>query len=174
VLRTLPVILVAWAFTAIARADDPLVKDLRGRGSTSSLSVALCARPGVPGHAMVILGKDDETKKVCTVQAFGYYPTKRLKAILGSVPGKLADEFLQGSGIGGSACRIIVRVDQPLFEKVEAVRKKWAAKKDYKLLEADCVTFTSEVGKILGLKLPDREDAKLPVTFIKKLYELNK
>ncbi len=159
---------------ALRAADTPLVKDLRARGSASSLSVVLCARPGVPGHAMVILGKDDETKKACTIEAFGFYPTSGTKAVFGPVPGKVADEFLQGRGIGAAACRIIVRVDQPRFDKIEAIRKKWAGKKDYRLLEADCVTFTSEVAGSLGLKLPDRKDAKLPVTFIQKLYELNK
>jgi hypothetical protein len=158
----------------LSAADAPLVKDLRKQGSTSGLSVVLCARSGVPGHAMVILGKDDEAKKACTIEAFGFYPMNASKAVFGPVPGKIADEFLQGRGIGAAACRIIVRVDQPQFDKIETIRKKWAGKKDYRVLEADCVTFTDEVAGSLGLKRPDRKDAKLPVTFIQKLYDLNK
>ena len=167
-------LMVLTAIGGAYAADTPLVKDLRAKKSNSSLSVVLCARPGVPGHAMVILGKDDETKKACTIEAFGFYPTSGTKAVFGPVPGKIADEFLQGRGIGKSACRVIVRVDQPLFDKIESIRKKWAGKKDYKLLKADCVTFTGGVGHTLGLKLPDRKDAKLPTTYIEKVYELNK
>lgn len=172
--RTWFALFLACTIAAGARADAPLVKELRGPGSKSGLSVVFCARPGVPGHAMVILGKDDEAKQACTVEAFGFYPSSGTKAVLGPVPGKMADEFLQGRGVARSACRVIVRVDQPLFDKVEGIRAKWAGKTNYRLLTSDCVSFTSEVGHALGLRLPDRSHAKLPVTYIEKLYELNR
>src|SRR5262249_25167298 len=33
-----------------------------------------CARGGVPGHAFIVWGKDDDKKQVCSVEAFGLYP----------------------------------------------------------------------------------------------------
>ena len=65
-------------------------------------------------------------------------------------------------------------VDQPQFDKVEAIRKRWASKKNYKVLESDCVSFTGEVATALGLKTPRRAEARLPVTYVEKLYQLNK
>jgi hypothetical protein len=54
--------------------DEPLVKDLRPQGNSSQLSVMICSRPGIPGHALVVLGKDDEQRQVCSIEAFGFYP----------------------------------------------------------------------------------------------------
>jgi hypothetical protein len=126
-----PMMMLSTTMAAVGRADEPLVKDLRAVGSKSTLSVVFCSRSGVPGHAMVVLGKEDEKQRACTVEAFGFYPNGGI-GLLGPVPGKIADEFLEGRGLGGSgACRIIVRVDPAQFDRVESIRRRWAQKKDY-------------------------------------------
>jgi hypothetical protein len=155
-------------------AEGTVVKDLRAKDSKSGLSVVICSRPGIPGHAMVILGREDEAKKACTVEAFGFYPESGTKALFGPVPGKIADEFLAGKGIAKAACRVILKVDKDKFDEVDAVRRRWASKKEYKLLEADCVTFAGEVARKLGLKVPKRGEAKTPMKYVEKLYEMNK
>ena len=165
---------VAVAGVAGSASAADLIKDLRAPGSRSSLTVAICARPGVPGHAMVVLGREDAAKQACTVEAFGFYPDGAKAAVLGNVPGALADEFLRGKGVASAACRVVVKVDPAGFERVAKVRKRWGDRTNYKLLEADCVTFTGEVAAALGLKVPDRKDAKLPTTFVEKLYDLNR
>ena len=48
------------------------------------------------------------------------------------------------------------------------------ARGGYKLLERDCVTFTDEIAKSLGLDRPNRDEAKFPQTYIRKLVEMNK
>jgi hypothetical protein len=167
-------LLVAAICAAGSPPDQALEKDLRAPGSKSTLTVVLCARSGVPGHAMVVLGKDDEKQRACTVHAFGFYPNGGA-GVLGPVPGKIADEFREGRGLGGSgACRIILRVDPKQFEKVESVHRRWSEKKDYRVLQSDCVTFVGEVAATLGLKVPDRSQAKLPTTFVERLRELNR
>jgi hypothetical protein len=156
-----------------APEDRVVVKDLRPKGNKEALTVVLAARSGTPGHAMVILGKEDEKALVSSQVAFGFYPLEGTKPIFGPVPGNVADELARGKGTAGLTTRIIIHVDQKLYDKVEALRKEWANKK-YELLASDCVTFTSEVAETLGLKLPKRQDAMLPVTYIEKMSELNK
>jgi hypothetical protein len=165
---------VLFALASPLLADDGvlLTKDLRAKGSNSAYSVVLAARSGGVGHAMVILGREDGKKMVSSIEAFGFYP-KEGKGVLGPVPGMIADELAQGKGVARANTRVILRVDKEQFDKIDAVRKKWLQAK-YQVLEADCVTFTSEVATTLGLKIPNRETAKLPVAFIEKIAELNK
>lgn len=158
----------------VSADDRVVVKDLRAKGSTSSLSVVLAARSGVPGHAMVILGKEDEKQMISSIEAFGFYPIDATKAVFGRVPGKIADELATAKGIGGLTSRLILKVDKADFDKVEGIRARWASKKDYKVLESDCVSFVTEVADALKLKTPKRDDAKLPVSFLEKLVDTNK
>ena len=66
-----------------------------------------------------------------------------------------------------------MQVNSGTYAKVEKARARWAAKKEYKLLQKDCVSFVAEVAKIVGLKIPDRKKALLPQDFIQKISKLN-
>jgi hypothetical protein len=172
------VIVVSVAMFGVrASAEDAVVKDLRPqKQGDAKFFVVFTARAGVPGHAMVVLGKEDDKKQMCTFEAFGFYPAegKGAKAVLGPVPGKIADEMREGKGTGDGAVRLILKVDEAQFNKVDAVRKKWAAKKDYQLLNSDCITFVETSAKELGLQLPKRETTDLPTAFVVKLRDCNK
>jgi hypothetical protein len=172
-LRSL-MVLALLAPTAAGGGRQPVYKDLRKPGSKSSYAVAFVARAGVPGHAFVIFGFDDPAKQACVVEGFGFYPVSAAKAAFGSVPGKIVDEYRDKTGVWKAGTYLVVLVERELFDRAEAVRKKWAAGKDYRLLAADCVTFQSEVAKVLGLKTPNRTDAQLPTHFAEKLRELNR
>jgi len=163
---------LAFAAGNLALAEEPLVKDLRAKGSKSTRTVVICSREGTPGHAFVVLGHEDEEKLVSSVEAFGFYPDDKLKAVFGPVPVKLANEFAQGKGTAKAACRVIAKVDEPTFRKVNAIRRDWVKRK-YDVLEADCVTFTGDVCTALGLKTPERIDAKLPAEYVRQVFELN-
>jgi len=137
-----------------------------------ALYVIFCARSGAPGHAFVVLGKDDEAKQLCSVEAFGLYPKNALAALtFGTVPGEIANEAVRKGT--NSTCRLIVKVDAKQYAAAEAVRKQWTAKNDYKLLNRDCVTFTAAVADSLGLKTPDRAKAILPQTFIQDFVDMH-
>ncbi len=158
----------------VSVAQEVAVKDLRKAGSKSTKAVVLCAREGVPGHAFVVLGKEDEKKLMSTVRAFGFYPEKDTKPLFGTVPGTLADEFVRGKGTKNDH-RLILKVDDEQFEAVEKLRADWAKRKpDYKLYERNCITFTSEAAKLLGLIVPAGDPTDLPPTFLKGLIDKNK
>lgn len=166
----LPLLLVSPAV-----AQEVAVKDLRKPGSKSTKAVVLCAREGVPGHAFVVLGKEDEKRMMSTIEAFGFYPEKKdLKPLFGTVPGSLANEFIRGKGTKNDHS-LILKVDDEQFAAVEKLRADWAKRKpDYKLFERNCITFTGEAAKALGLTVPAGKDTDLPPTFLKNLIEKNK
>jgi hypothetical protein len=162
----------AWVLAAADGTD--VNKDLR---TQSTFYVVFCSRDFVPGHAFVLFGRDDAERSVCAVDgAWGYYPkdgTPKL-AQLGRVPGKLYDEYLKPRGVPSDAARLIVKMDEKQYKKAEAVRQKWDAKTDYKLLEQDCVSFVTEVAKSLDLKVPSGVAAKHPQVFVRELAKANK
>jgi hypothetical protein len=159
----------------VAADNEPVVKDIRNKKDKDDLYVVFCAREHLPGHAFVVLGKDDSKKQLCTVDAFGYYPEgdKAVKALFGKVPSEMANEFIRGKGQEGT-CRLIVRVDQSQYDAVEAIRRKWAEKGTYRVIEEDCVTFAADVAQSLKLDTPERAKAILPQAFVKKLAEMNR
>jgi hypothetical protein len=63
------------------RAGSPpavVERDARRDKSASGHYLVFCAREspnvGLPGHAFVVWGKDNEEKQLCSVEAYGFYP----------------------------------------------------------------------------------------------------
>src|SRR6185503_18155915 len=161
-----------------AGADPPLVKeiDLRAKEEPSPLYVVFCSRwDTLPGHAFVVLGKEDAQAMMSTVDAFGYYPetSGNTKAVLKRVPGVLADEFVRGT-LAPTLVRLILKVNKADFDAVKAVRDLWESKGSYKLIERDCVTFVMDVASALGLTVPNRSGFdNIPWNYVRKLAEAN-
>jgi hypothetical protein len=160
--------------SAVLAETQTVQKDLRPKPDASALYVVFCARDAVPGHAFVVFGKDDPVRGLCSVQAWGYYPSTGNKGVLGPVPGELADESIRGKGTAGANYRLVLRVNKEQYEAADAVRRKWAGKGEYKVLERDCVSFATDVARALRLSIPTGVAARHPQVFIRKLAELNK
>ena len=58
------------------------------------------------------------------------------------------------------------------FERAEKLRAEWAAKA-YRMTVTDCISFTQEVGRSVGIKVPGRSRIILPVDYIRKVAEAN-
>jgi hypothetical protein len=161
-----------------APEQAPLVKviDLRVKAETSALYVVFCARwDTMPGHSFVVLGKEDAAAQMSTVDAFGYYPEKPgdLRAVFKKVPGLLADEFVRGT-LAPTLVRLILKVNRSDFDAVEAVRRTWASRTNFQLIEQDCVTFVMDVARALKLRVPDRSGLdNIPWKYLGKLAEAN-
>jgi hypothetical protein len=158
---------------ASAQNADTVLKDLRKTLDNSALYIVFCARDAVPGHAFVVWGKDDAAKQICSVEAWGYYPEKGtnvFKIALGAVPSEMANEFLRGKGTTGT-CRLVLRVSKEQYDQAEAIRRRWANKRDFKLLEEDCVGFATDVARSLGLRTPASFTDRHPQLFIRKLLK---
>jgi len=120
------------------------------------------------GHAFAALGVDDATAKSCRSRTFGFYPVSGKKGVLGPVPGKIVDE-----GFARSTHRLVVQINKRHFDAAENIRLKWSRKKNFRLLESDCVSFIEEIAAAVGAKTPPRTAAKLPQTFVGKMLNLN-
>lgn len=105
------------------------------------------------GHAYVVWGVEDNTKKMSYGDAWGLYPISSQKALtLATVPGEMRDD-----GIGSNNYnRLIVKVDQKVYDAAHTKMKDWASKRTYQLLERDCLTFTIDIAGIATLNTPPR------------------
>ena len=122
------------------------------------------------GHAYVTLGKDDSTAEMCSARALRCLSRKGVAGI-GPVPAKMVNDTWSKSDF-----RLIVRVNERTFDDLDAYRKEYVAdhaKGEYQIGDKDCVTFTAECAKRLGLHLPERKDALFPSTFLEKLLKMN-
>lgn len=137
--------------------------------------VVFCAKGGVPGHAFVSFGKEDNNKQASiTDGSWGLYPKSSYEGasspVIGEVPGNIANDFLTKIDL-----RLIKEVDFNTYNKALSLKKDWSSK-NYKLLESDCLSFLIAVANtVSGLKLPERSGlANLPVQYLQKLLEMNK
>ena len=173
---------IVCAFTAQVSAqtlDAGITRQLDLRLQTDGVNskhVVFCGREigkeSTPGHAFIVLGSEDAERRVCSVDAFGFYPSSTLegfKSTLMSVPAKVADEFLQ-IGVKEGECRLSVRIDDESFQAVQNVMNQWK-NKSYRAREQDCVSFVTAVGEILGLAIPNRGtmSLKTPARFVRDL-----
>jgi len=146
--------------------------------------IVFCAKEGVPGHAFVGFGKEDEKKSMCTYEAWGLCPKDRTFSFLtsavissltggiyiGPFPGSLADDFLTKAD-----AKLILSVNESQYDNALKIKKEWEGK-SYTLLESDCVSFLIAVAKtISNLSIPPRTGYdNLPVNYLIKMIDLNK
>ena len=105
------------------------------------------------GHAYVVWGVEDKSKKMSYGDAWGLYPLSSLKALtLSTVPGELRNDGVASNNYN----RLIVSVDKKVYDAARTKMKEWASKGTYQLLERDCLSFTIEMAGIAALKTPPR------------------
>lgn len=142
----------------------------------NKMYVAFCAKEGIPGHAFVSLGREDEESKMTIHDGtWGLYPKNKLDGgksfIIGEVPGEIRDDLLTGSDY-----TYVIEASQKDYDEVLKIVKKWREGSNYELLEKDCVSFLIEVAKIFKRKMaiPPREGFdNLPNEYVKKIKFLN-
>jgi hypothetical protein len=145
--------------------------------------IVFAARAGVPGHAFVLWAMEDRTRQMTTVDAFGFYPTVHgpnaaASMVVGTVPGALRDEIQKRQDEGcctWSQPDVVAafEVDKDVYDRTSAVRAAWNANESrYQLAEKDCVTFVADVGKAMGISMPDRGAFNShPIGYMKSLLE---
>jgi hypothetical protein len=64
-----------------------------------------------------------------------------------------------------------------VYERTDSIRKKWAAKTDYKLIERDCASFVQEILSTVGLRTPDRNSFTpkvwFPFDYAEAIFNMN-
>jgi len=133
--------------------------DLSTRHSRKKFYVIFAARGGsATGHAFVLWGVEDGIHKRSTIKAYGLYPENEKDACssaIRKVPGAVVDESTN-HGIANITDELIVRVDEAGFNRSMKVAKSWRCKREFELLNSDCVEFLRAVGDSLGLDMPPR------------------
>ncbi|HVC97970.1 MAG TPA: hypothetical protein VND64_30140 [Pirellulales bacterium] len=178
----------SFGLSVASEADDderPLdvSVDLRGGAKVpEDYAVLFCARGpsvgdrSVSGHAYLIWAYNDDRRRACVAESFGFFPEKDgdvLKSVVADVPGELSASALRNKPSSGE-CRLVVKVTKAQWEATEKIRADWS-KREYRLAKKDCVTFAAAVAERLELKLPDRSGVdNLPARYLRKLAEENK
>lgn len=155
------------------------VRDIRRDSEADGLYVVFCAREspnvtGFPGHAYVVLGRDDEINKLCVIDAFGFQPANEGDSgIVKAVPGNVVEPYVKDydKPLPG-VCRLILKVDRSQYDSVDAIRKKWSDR-EYRLSGPNCIDFVDDAAKALNLSRPYRSVTQRPHSYVHRLTEQN-
>ncbi|MBP86565.1 MAG: hypothetical protein CMJ64_07615 [Planctomycetaceae bacterium] len=147
------------------RRDDPVAH-----------YIVLCARKSEPwgsGHSFVVWVKQDGVSGETESAAYGFYPEIE-KVVLHLFVGRgvVADESTKAASIKPELLthRFVVRVDREAFDAGLAVRDRWRqGRRDYNLFGSNCMHFTREVSKAIGLVAPEAKFGERPRDFIPRL-----
>lgn len=137
----------------------------------SAYYIVFCARAGSQtGHAFVAWGTEDDAHAVSRQVAYGFYPAEG-RGIFGSVPGEVRNEaFTDKTAL--LTDRLIVRVTKEQYERALAVYPRWETT-EYNLFVTNCVAFTADVARNLGLRVPKHTSMTFPSEFVTILIEMN-
>lgn len=142
----------------------------------SKFFVVLLADEGVPGHAFISLGReDDELQSSITDGTWGMYPQDNVSGlesvIIGEVSGVIKDDYLRNKDYS-----LVIEVSKDEYENAKTVLKKWRSK-SYELLKSDCLSFVIEIANVLKDKItviPRTDFDNLPAEYLKKMILENK
>ncbi|MCK5779117.1 MAG: hypothetical protein KAH11_10020 [Rhodospirillales bacterium] len=167
--------------------------DLRNRSEEKDYRIGFCARKtpdtmfGLPNHAFVVFSTYDSGGNLLSLRSAGWSPqpgTMKKAATRKKVNGYFSPE-LQSSA---SQNCFTVKVNSDKFKAAESHLDSAPLSLSesefpdltsgkfyfsYRLLEADCISFVSNVARELGLTAPAR-GAALPIEYIDELYGANR
>ena len=138
--------------------------------------VVICARNSEPwgtGHSFVVWVRQDERTGATESVGYGFYPDIE-KVVLNLFVGKgvVTDESTKAASIKPELLthRFVVRVDREAFEAGLMVRDRWQeGSRDYNLFGRNCMHFTREVTRAIGLQTPDPKFGERPRDFLPRL-----
>lgn len=158
--------------------------DLRERETDDAYYVLFFRRSGGPlglGHAFVGLAKEDADARQSQMRAMGLYSRDGAIQFFGEVPAMVVDEVRAGS-LRKVTDQLTCRVDRAAYDAATRVVKSWAEStaakpldpkvEGYQLVLQDCVTFTAEVARSIGLAVPSRWRTMLPYDLIDTLIDI--
>jgi len=151
--------IAAMLATASVIAQSSKTLDLSTTSSPKKFYVIFAARGGsATGHAFVLWGVEDGIHRRSTIRAFGLYPESdrnNCQSVYRRIPGTVVDESAN-HGISKITDQLIVRVDEPDFNRTLQIARTWECKHEFALLSSDCVEFMRAVGGALGIEMPYR------------------
>jgi hypothetical protein len=133
--------------------------------------LVFCARGGTAlGHAFVVWGAEDASRRKSTSQAFGFYPAQG-HGVLGQVPGEIKDEAFSGK-MQYITDRLIVQVDKAVYDRAQRQISAWSTE-NYSLFSTNCINFVMSVARDAGLRVPPKGNATLPAGYVQALINAN-
>lgn len=148
----------------------------RCSGDSCTHYIVFSATDGdVPGHAFVGWGQENWQTRMSEFQAWGLYPKdQNTKVAFGTVPGEVRDDWLTSTA--SKSYTLIVRVDRNDWEGTLTYKDllkegEFGLGSEYNLYLRNCVHFTAEVAKGIGLNTP--EGIQHPKQFISNLKSMN-
>lgn len=162
-----------------------VIVDKRKELSESKYFVIICGRSTGSltdvGHALVIWGSEDATKKRSISSAFGFYPvssdnSKALYQAFPGVPGEIIQEDLNEvarSKLKFITHRLIVKVDKETFERSANAVNAYKTDK-YELFSNTCKSFVEKVAKDIGLNAPSQSPLEKAPKYVSRLIDANK
>jgi hypothetical protein len=168
-------LLSAFFVLAVSAPCVAVTKQIDARNaSTADVSayyIVFCARAGNRvGHAFVAWGVEDNERAVSRQVAYGFYPEEG-RGVFGSVPGEIRNEAFNDK-TALLTDRLIVRVTKEQYGTALAVYPRWETT-EYRLFTTNCVAFTADVARTLGLRVPKNTSMTFPSEFITRLVEVN-
>jgi hypothetical protein len=148
--------------------------DIRGYRSDSETFYIIFAGRGisrngptgtsVTGHAFVVWrDKPTAGPTVLRDRAFGLYPVSE-GALYG--PGTLKEDQ---DNLADAEDSVSVRVDKRQWDRTEATRATYQSSPPYMVSANDCMNFVMDIGKSLGLVMPNRGPIETPDEYIEEL-----
>jgi len=142
----------------------------------SKYFVVLLADLGIPGHAFISLGREDEElQSSITDGTWGMYPKDSVSGLesffIGEVLGVIKDDYLRNKDYS-----LIIEVSEDEYNDAKAVLEKWRSK-NYELLKSDCLSFVIEMANAISDKItiiPRTGFDNLPAEYLKELILENK
>lgn len=175
--ETLTVCFTVLFALAPLQASDKTLNKTSQRNNKDKYFLVFCARPiNLPtspfGHAFVVWGLEDNSRKMSSQEAFGFYAVSAAKPVTGlDVPGELKAEAFATS-LKFTTERLIVQVDSEVYDRAKVEARKWGTS-DYNLASRNCVHFLSAIAKLAKLNAPTYNVGTLPQTYVKLLLESN-
>ncbi len=150
--------------------DKTIDKRIQTDADGNKYYVIISSREGTVGHAFVTWAREDRQRRVSIAESYGFYPSKGSGAF-GVVPGSIRDEALNPK-TKLITDRLIVRVNRSVYESSQSARNNWATSK-YFLYTTNCISFTMDVGRQIGLTVPGRGLSQFPSDYVQKLIRRN-
>lgn len=157
-----------WAIWYRVPATPASVVDLRSDKKDPGMRVSFCAAladnpHGFPGHCYVVFAGN----------GISYVPTKRddqIRSLYSAVDGTIVFGIPKGND--RNLDRTTVMCDREMFERARREAMQWSPQ-GFKVGERDCVQFTNNVARTIGLNVPQSK-YKFPQDYLRELKELNR
>jgi len=138
--------------------------------------ITFCGKEGVPGHAFVVIGREDPVQ-MATIHdgTWGLYPKTSadgILSIIGEVPGEIRDDRLTQTD------HILTKnVTESDYREALRIKDSWAARGRYELTERDCLSFAMEILELFRgrLTIPNRRGFNnFPARYMETLIRANR